>query len=51
MTIFGSDAINLAKQQAQFGLFKKYKMVLGNSFVIPQALPAKGTRCSASTRR
>jgi len=40
VTIFGSDAINLAKQQQQFGLFKKYKMVLGNSFVIPQVLPA-----------
>src|SRR5271163_368137 len=42
VTIFGADAINLAKQQAQFGLFKKYKMVLGNSFVIPQTLPAQG---------
>ncbi|MBH5390811.1 ABC transporter substrate-binding protein [Bradyrhizobium diversitatis] len=42
VTIFGSDAINLAKQQQQFGLFKKYKMVLGNSFVIPQVLPAMG---------
>ena len=42
VTIFGSDAINLAKQQAQFGLFAKYKMVLGNSFVIPQVLPAMG---------
>ena len=51
VTIFGSDAINLAKQQAQFGLFKKYKMVLGNSFVIPQTLPRRAIRCSASTRR
>jgi branched-chain amino acid transport system substrate-binding protein len=42
VTIFGSDSINLAKQQQQFGLFKKYKMVLGNSFVIPQTLPAQG---------
>jgi len=42
VTIFGSDAINLAKQQQQFGLFKKYKMVLGNSFVIPQTLAAQG---------
>jgi branched-chain amino acid transport system substrate-binding protein len=42
VTIFGSDAINLAKQQQQFGLFKKYKSVLGNSFVIPQTLPAQG---------
>ncbi len=42
VTIFGSDAINLAKQQAQFGLFDKYKMVIGNSFVIPQVLPAMG---------
>ena len=43
VTIFGSDAINLAKQQQQFGLFSKYKMVLGNSFVIPQTLPAQGS--------
>ena len=42
VTIFGSDAINLAKQQAQFGLFAKYAMVIGNSFVIPQVLPAMG---------
>ncbi len=42
VTIFGSDAINLAKQQAQFGLFAKYKMIIGNSFVIPQVLPAMG---------
>jgi branched-chain amino acid transport system substrate-binding protein len=42
VVIFGSDAINLAKQQAQFGLFSKYKLVLGNSFVIPQVLPAMG---------
>jgi branched-chain amino acid transport system substrate-binding protein len=42
VTIFGSDAINLAKQQAQFGLFGKYKLVIGNSFVIPQVLPAMG---------
>jgi branched-chain amino acid transport system substrate-binding protein len=42
VTIYGSDAINLAKQQAQFGLFKKYKMVLGNSFVVPQTLAAEG---------
>jgi branched-chain amino acid transport system substrate-binding protein len=38
--IIGSDAVNLAKQQAQFGLFKKYKMVVGNSFVAPQVLTA-----------
>ncbi len=42
VVIFGSDAINLAKQQAQFGLFSKYKVVLGNSFIIPQVLPAMG---------
>jgi len=42
VTIFGSDAINLAKQQAQFGLFAKYKMIIGNSFIIPQVLPAMG---------
>ena len=41
-TIHGSDAINLAKQQAQFGLFSKYKMVLGNTFAIQQTLPAQG---------
>ncbi len=40
--IIGSDAINLVKQQAQFGLFQKYKMVVGNSFVAPQVLPAMG---------
>ena len=40
--IIGSDAINLAKQQDQFGLFKKYKLVVGNSFVAPQVLPAMG---------
>jgi branched-chain amino acid transport system substrate-binding protein len=42
VTIFGTDAINLAKQQQQFGLFKRYKMVLGNSFAIPQTLSAQG---------
>jgi branched-chain amino acid transport system substrate-binding protein len=42
VTVTGADSINFAKQQAQFGLFKKYKMVLGNSFVIPQTLPAQG---------
>lgn len=42
VTIFGSDAVNLAKQQQSFGLFKKYKFVLGNNFVIPQTLNAQG---------
>jgi branched-chain amino acid transport system substrate-binding protein len=42
VTIIGSDAVNLVKQQAQFGLFQKYKMVVGNSFVAPQVLPAMG---------
>lgn len=42
ITIFGSDAINLAKQQAQFALFKQYKMVLGNGFAVPSNLPAQG---------
>jgi branched-chain amino acid transport system substrate-binding protein len=42
VTIFGSDAVNLAKQQQQFGLFSKYKLVLGNSFAIPQILSAQG---------
>ena len=42
VTIFGSDAINLAKQQAQFGLFKQFKMVLGNGFAVPANLPAQG---------
>ncbi len=42
VTIIGSDAVNLVKQQAQFGLFHKYKMVVGNSFVAPQVLPAMG---------
>lgn len=42
ITIFGSDAINLAKQQAQFGMFKQHKIVLGNGFAVPANLPAQG---------
>jgi branched-chain amino acid transport system substrate-binding protein len=42
VTIHGSDAINLAKQQAQFGLFSKYRIVMGNTFAIQQTLPAQG---------
>lgn len=42
ITIFGSDAINLAKQQAQFKLFSQHKIVLGNGFAVPANLPAQG---------
>lgn len=42
VTIFGSDAVNLAKQQAPFGLFKQYKVVLGNGFAGPTTLPGQG---------
>jgi len=41
VTIIGSDAINLAKQQEQFGFFKKYGTVLGNGFATPATLPAQ----------
>jgi branched-chain amino acid transport system substrate-binding protein len=42
VTIFGSDATAFAKQQAQFGLFKKYKLVLGNGFTNPPTIGAQG---------
>jgi branched-chain amino acid transport system substrate-binding protein len=42
VSVWGSDGINFAKQQAQFGLFDKYKLVLGSNFIIPQVLPSMG---------
>lgn len=42
VTVAGSDGIALAKQQQQFGLFKKYKMVVSNNFTNEIALPAQG---------
>jgi len=42
VTIFGSDTTAFTKQQAQFGLFKKYKLVLGNGFTSPSWLNAHG---------
>jgi branched-chain amino acid transport system substrate-binding protein len=42
VSVWGSDAINFTKQQAQFGLFGKYKVVVGSNFVIPQVLPSMG---------
>lgn len=38
----GADGIALAKQQQQFGLFKKYKLVVSNYFTNDIALPAQG---------
>jgi branched-chain amino acid transport system substrate-binding protein len=42
VTIYGSDAIALANQQKQFGLFDKYHVVLGNGFTNELNLPAQG---------
>ncbi len=42
VTLFGSDAINFAKQQRQFGLFDKYKHVLGNGFATEAELRSMG---------
>lgn len=42
LTVFGSDAASFAKQAAQFGLFSKYSLVLGNGFVSPTLLPVEG---------
>jgi branched-chain amino acid transport system substrate-binding protein len=38
----GADAVTFAKQAAQFGLFKKYKAVVGQGFLIPPLVPAMG---------
>jgi len=42
VTLYGSDAITFAKQQKQFGLFDKYKVVLGNGFAIESQFDALG---------
>ena len=42
VSIFGTDAINFALQQRGFGLFDKYKQVLGNGFATPATLGAQG---------
>lgn len=42
VTLFGADAINFAKQQKQFGLFDKYKHVLGNGFATESELRSMG---------
>jgi len=42
VTIFGTDSAAFAKQQAQFALFKKYKLVLGNGFTTPPTIGGEG---------
>lgn len=42
VTLFMSDGINFAKQQKQFGLFEKYKAVIGNGFATDFQLDAHG---------
>lgn len=42
VTLFGADAITFAKQQRQFGLFGKYKTVVGNGFATESQLEAMG---------
>lgn len=42
VTLFMSDGQNFAKQQKQFGLFDKYKLVLGNAFATDFQLEAHG---------
>jgi len=39
----GADAVAFAKQADQFGLFKKFKAVVGQGFLIPPVVPAMGT--------
>lgn len=40
--IYGTDGVNLSRQQQQFGLFSKYKVVLGNNYAVPAVLEAMG---------
>lgn len=40
--IYGTDAVNLSRQQQQFGLYSKYKVVLGNNYAVPAVLEAMG---------
>ncbi|WP_181180889.1 ABC transporter substrate-binding protein [Paracoccus sp. FO-3] len=42
VAIFGTDAINFAVQQKGFGLFDKYKQVIGNGFATPATLASQG---------
>ncbi len=42
VAIFGTDAINFAVQQQGFGLFGKYRQVVGNGFATPATLPSQG---------
>jgi branched-chain amino acid transport system substrate-binding protein len=42
ITLQGADAVAFAKQQHQFGLFKKYKQVMVNGFATDEQLPAIG---------
>ncbi|MBL8347195.1 MAG: ABC transporter substrate-binding protein [Rubrivivax sp.] len=42
VTLFMSDGTNFAKQQKQFGLFDKYKAVIGNGFATDFQLEAHG---------
>lgn len=42
VAIFGTDAVNFAMQQQGFGLFGKYKQVIGNGFATPATLPSQG---------
>jgi len=39
----GADAVTFAKQSAQFALFKKYKAVVGQGFLIPPLVPVMGS--------
>jgi branched-chain amino acid transport system substrate-binding protein len=38
----GADAVAFAKQAGQFGLFKKFKAIIGQGFLIPPVVPAMG---------
>jgi branched-chain amino acid transport system substrate-binding protein len=42
ITLQGADAVAFAKQQHQFGLFKKYKQIIVNGFATDEQLPAIG---------
>lgn len=42
VTLFMSDGQSFAKQQKQFGLFEKYKVVIGNGFATDFQLDAMG---------
>lgn len=42
VTLFMSDGASFAKQQKQFGLFEKYKLVLGNGFATDFQLEQHG---------